>query len=525
MGAQRPDIEQADVRDVLRCVQVEQDFVNELAAESSVTDGQVFEFHEPLQVNAHLRQAPAAEVAQLPAAKSGDGSLLLPLGLHQVSDEAEQAARLRRQLIERTAEHFRREFVRQRDVIERHLDELHDATVDQVLAVRPLVLVKQRDGVHEREIFFVVAPVACARRGEGERGRERIDHGQRRQEPLRVAEFREQVFALLVREQARERAPLALHAMNALGLRRALVHRQRQTAVLQLLVQVNRGRRQEDHHRAFDVIFLRHHFAGRGVFAGAGDGEFAFALQKFQRVAGALRAGFLDHGEDFVFEVRLAQVVERLARHRGVFDALLLREERQHRVHERRLARRAGALDDDGQRPFQLARHARQIRNERVGFLADDARLMERLAQAGNQVRLAQPLQRRFAFLRRERHRRRDVLRWLRQFRLRLLDREQQTAHVALEQVGQQSGFLGGAFDEAAALRVAAQIHLVEVKAFTGAQSQRNFQRVRAEGFLQARNAILAAFDVHEPCIAALFQRRRRGRCWLRLFFFSRRLR
>ena len=63
----------------------------------------------------------------------------------------------------------------------------------------------------------------------------------------------------------------------------------------------------------------------------------------------------------------------------------------------------AGALDDDGQRPFQLARDTGQIRNQRVGFLADDARLVKRLAQPFHEVRLAQPLQRFLAFLRRER--------------------------------------------------------------------------------------------------------------------------
>jgi len=150
---------------------------------------------------------------------------------------------------------------------------------------------------------------------------------------------------------------------------------------------------------------------------------------------------------------------------------------------------------------------------------------VERLAQAGDEIRLTQPGQRRLAFLRRERHRRRDVLRWLRQLRLCLFDREQQARNVALQEIRRQSGFLGSAFDEAAALRVAAQVHRVQVKAFALAKSQRDFQRVRAERFLQTRHAILAAFDVHEPCIAALFQRRRRGRCWLRLFFFSRRLR
>lgn len=140
MGAQGLDRQQADMRDGFGRVEIEQDFINELAAKSSVTDGEGFEFNEPLQVNAHLRQAPAAEVAQLPAAKSGGGFLRLALGLHQFADVAEQAARLRRQLIERTAQHFGRELVRQRDVLERRFNELDHAAVDLVLAVRALVL-------------------------------------------------------------------------------------------------------------------------------------------------------------------------------------------------------------------------------------------------------------------------------------------------------------------------------------------------------------------------------------------------
>ena len=140
----------------------------------------------------------------------------------------------------------------------------------------------KRDGVNERQIFFVVAPVARARRGKGQRRRERIDDVQRLQQPLRVAELFQQVFAFLVRDQARQRAALALHAMNAPGLLGALVHRQRQAAVLQLLVQVNGRGRQKNHHRAFNVIFLRHHLARLRVFAGAGDGQLAFALQQLQ---------------------------------------------------------------------------------------------------------------------------------------------------------------------------------------------------------------------------------------------------
>ena len=261
--AQLGDFNQTDMGDSLRRVQVKQDFINELAAKASVLDGQIFEVNQPLQVDAHLRQTPAASVAQLPAAKSGGSfrAAFFAFGFHQLADVREQEARLRRQFIERASEHFRREFVRQRDVIERDFDKAGGACTRLPCGQRfdfPLVLVKQRDGVNERQIFFVVAPVARARRGKGQCRRERIDDVERLQQPLRVAELFQQVFPFLVRNQARQRAALALHAMNASGLLGALVHRQRQTTVLQLLVQVNGRGRQKNHHRAFNVIFLRH---------------------------------------------------------------------------------------------------------------------------------------------------------------------------------------------------------------------------------------------------------------------------
>ena len=85
------------------------------------------------------------------------------------------------------------------------------------------------------------------------------------------------------------------------------------------------------------------------VLARAGDGQFPFGLEKFQGVAGFLGALLLGDGEDLVFQVGLAHVVEALAGHGGVFDDLFGREEGKHRLHEGALARRAGALDDDGE--------------------------------------------------------------------------------------------------------------------------------------------------------------------------------
>ena len=60
-------------------------------------------------------------------------------------------------------------------------------------------------------------------------------------------------------------------------------------------------------------------------------------------------------------------------------------------------------------------------------------------------------------------------------FRLRLLHREQQLAQIAFQQIGGESGFLGGALDEPAAFHVPAQVNLVEMKAFAVAQVATRF--------------------------------------------------
>ena len=132
------------------------------------------------------------------------------------------------------------------------------------------MLVQQRDGINEREILLVVTPVASARRGERQAWRIRIEHVHRLQQPLRVAKFFQHVLPFRLGDESRQRAPFPLQPVNAPGLLGALIHRQRQAAILQLLIEINRRRRQKNHHRAFDMIFLRHHFARRRVFAGAG---------------------------------------------------------------------------------------------------------------------------------------------------------------------------------------------------------------------------------------------------------------
>ena len=81
-----------------------------------------------------------------------------------------------------------------------------------------------------------------------------------------------------------------------------------------------------------------------------------------------------------------------------------------------------------------------------------------------------------------------------------------QPAHVALEQIRCQAGFLGGAFDKAAALAVPAQVHLVEVEAFARPQTQGDFQGVGADGLFQTGHPVFPAFQVEVPGVVARLQ-------------------
>ena len=219
----------------------------------------------------------------------------------------------------------------------------------------------------------MVAPVARALRRESQFRGERVQDLDRCKKPLGVLEHAQKLRALGLRHDAGQCAPLALERMDARRLLGAFVDGQCEAAVLQLLVQVDRRRCQHDHDRPFDAVFLRLHPARLRVLARRGDHQLALRLQKLQGVARFLGPGFLHDGEDLVLEVRFAQIVEALTRHRGILDALLLREEREDGVHQGGLPGRARRLHNDRQGPLQLARHTCQIRNQGVILLADDS--------------------------------------------------------------------------------------------------------------------------------------------------------
>ena len=101
------------------------------------------------------------------------------------------------------------------------------------------MLVQERNGINERQVFFVVAPVPGARRGECQARGIRIQHVHRLQQSLRVPQLFQNVLPHRPRAESGQRAPFPLQLMNAAGLLGTFIHGQRQTAILQFLVQVN----------------------------------------------------------------------------------------------------------------------------------------------------------------------------------------------------------------------------------------------------------------------------------------------
>jgi hypothetical protein len=166
------------------------------------------------------------------------------------------------------------------DIFRRRFDVFHHGVAIGRRADGPLILMEQRDGADQREELGVVAARARQPVREAQLARIRIDYGDRPQQPLRVAMQRGNGLAAAPGQQAFERLRLTLPAVDGAGLLAVLVHRQRETAVEQLFVDLDGGGGEEDHHRAFDAVLMRDQAAGGRVLAGGSDRQHAFALQQ-----------------------------------------------------------------------------------------------------------------------------------------------------------------------------------------------------------------------------------------------------
>lgn len=172
------------------------------------------------------------------------------LDVHKQSVEATarvlEGERLRRQLVERAPQHLVRQPVGHGDILSCHFDvfELPTAVHDRLMG--PLVLVKQRQGANQGEVLQVVAPRPGLAVEEGQLAGVRVHDGDGLQQSLRITMQGENRFALPARQQAFQGLLLALLPVDSLRLLALFVHRQHETAIQYLLVQIDGGGREEE---------------------------------------------------------------------------------------------------------------------------------------------------------------------------------------------------------------------------------------------------------------------------------------
>ena len=173
-----------------------------------------------------------------------------------------------------------------------------------------------------------------------------------------------------------------------------------------------------------------------------------------------------------MLEIGLTHVEQRLARHGRVLRPVLFGHERQHALHQRRLASRRGALDDHRQRRLQLPRHRGQISGELVRLLAHHSRDLEVGQDAVEQPRVLEQVERGLPLGRVER----DLLgRRLQDLPdlgvLELLELQEHLAEVLLEGVVLEAELGGGLLDEGGPVPGRVEIEGVDVEG-VGARRQ-----------------------------------------------------
>ena len=98
-----------------------------------------------------------------------------------------------------------------------------------------------------------------------------VDYGDGPQEPLRVAVQLHDLLPLPPRPESLDGLRFALLLVDGARLGLLFVHREHDAAIDQFLVYLLGRGGQEDHHRAFHDVFMRHQLAAHRVFARAGD--------------------------------------------------------------------------------------------------------------------------------------------------------------------------------------------------------------------------------------------------------------
>jgi hypothetical protein len=102
-----------------------------------------------------------------------------------------------------------------------------------------LVLVEERDGVDQGEVFFVVAAGSGSSAGEGEMPREGVGNFERLDEALRVLKEVLNVLSFLGGEDSFDGAGLPLQLVDSLGLLFRFIDGEDEAAVHELFVDVD----------------------------------------------------------------------------------------------------------------------------------------------------------------------------------------------------------------------------------------------------------------------------------------------
>ena len=263
------------------------------------------------------------------------------------------AAGLRRQLVERAAEHLVREPVRDRDVSSFDLD----------VAVAAFVLVRlarragageERDRSDERQVLEVVSP----------RAGPVVEEGQLRGVRVRPPQRLEQALGVLVELQHRRALP---RASCPSSVSRSRWSRWMARVCSRPSSTVSTRQRLSSSSSSSIAVVVRKIVTGPSTWYSCvtrrpvcgslpveAIDELALALQELQGVARTLGALLLGDREHLVLQVRLAHVEERLARSSPSTDPLLLGHESEHRLHQRRLAGGRAALHEHRERPSSL---------------------------------------------------------------------------------------------------------------------------------------------------------------------------
>ena len=320
---------------------------------------QVLELLQAPQMHLQLRVPPAGLLAHLASREAhvARADALRPRHLrHHHLHEMEQPSRHRRKLVEAPTEHLVGQSVRDRDVLPRRLHVFHPPPRVLHTLHLTLVLMQKRHRSDQRQVLHVIPPRPRSRIHEAQLLRVRIHDGKRPQEPLRVLLHLLDPPLALPREKSLQRLRPTLPPMDRLRLFPSFVHRQHETSIEQLLVHLDRRRRQEDPDGPCRRCRSRRRSSrkrdesadGRGARGGAGAAARSEASRARRGRLRAMRSG------------RRGNEQAGWVSHRRVDDALLFRDEAKNRIHQTRFPRRARALDHHRQRLFELPTRRRQ---------------------------------------------------------------------------------------------------------------------------------------------------------------------